>query len=157
MNLDYQPLGYTFIALTKYYLGLLDEQLKDLPIEKYYYPFWFIAQNSGKINQQQMADCLDIDKVAVVRVIDYLEKINFVERKVNPQDRRCHNLYATKLGLQYMDQIEAALHAVDHIFIGEMKDSCEQWHPELIELTKKFKGTSKDKITFDYKRINNED
>lgn len=153
MQNDYQPLGYTFIALTKYYLGLLDARLKNLPIEKYYYPFWYIAHNSGNINQQQMAECLDIDKVAVVRVIDYLEKIQFVERQVNPHDRRCHTLHVTELGSKYVSQIEQALRDVDQLFLGEMKNSCNHWQAELVALTQKFKGTSKDEITFDYKRI----
>jgi DNA-binding MarR family transcriptional regulator len=156
METNYQPLGFTFIALTKHYLNLLDEQLKGLPIEKYYYPFWYIAKNSGNINQQQMAECLDVDKVAIVRVIDYLEKIGFVERKINPQDRRCHTLHATDFGLQYFEKVEQALQQTDQIFLNEMKSTCDTWHLELIELNQKLRGSSIDKFTFDYKRISHE-
>jgi MarR family transcriptional regulator, transcriptional regulator for hemolysin len=156
METNYQPLGFTFIALTKHYLNILDEQLKELPIEKYYYPFWYIAQNSGNINQQQMAECLDVDKVAIVRVVDYLEKIGFVERKINPEDRRCHALHATPFGLTHLNAIEKALHQTDQIFINQMKSNCDNWPLELIELNQKLKGSSIDKFTFDYKRIPHE-
>lgn len=156
METNYQPLGFTFIALTKHYLNLLDEQLKDLPIEKYYYPFWYIADNTGNTNQQQMAECLDVDKVAIVRVIDYLEKIGFVERRINLQDRRCHTLYATELGLQYFQTIAQALLKTDQIFLNEMKNTSGIWHLELIELNQKLRGSSIDKFTFDYKRISHE-
>jgi len=156
MQTDYQPLGFTFIALTKHYLNLLDEQLKDLPIEKYYYPFWYIAKNSGNINQQQMAACLDVDKVAIVRVIDYLENIGFVERKINPQDRRCHTLYVTELGLKHLPAVEQALQQTDKIFLEAMNSSCNAWHSELVQLQQKLKGSVLDKFTFDYKRISHE-
>lgn len=157
MNTHYQPIGHTFIVLSKYYLVLLDEQLKKSPLEKYHYPFWYIAQNSGNLNQQQMAESLDIDKVAVVRMIDYFEKIGFVERKMNPADRRCHYLHITELGKSYVKPIEDALKAVDLLFFEEMKSKCTSWHNELIALSNKFKGISKDKITFEFKRIINED
>lgn len=153
MSAEYHPLGYTFIALTKYYLSILGDKLSHIPIEKYYYPFWFIAQNSGNLSQQQMAESLDIDKVAVVRIIDYLERMGFVERVTDANDRRCHRLHVTEQGEKYSSIVEQAMKETDAVFFKEMKSTGNQWHPELVQLTKKFRNDSENNISIDYNRI----
>lgn len=157
MSTEYHPLGYTFIALTKYYLSILGDKLSHIPIEKYYYPFWYIAQHSGCLSQQQMAESLDIDKVAVVRIIDYLEKKAFVERIIDRDDRRCHRLHITDKGKKYVPIIEQALKETDELFFQDMKSKSRDWHDELVQLTKKFKSGSGNNISIDYNRITNDE
>lgn len=117
MENTYTPLGLTFASLTKQYLSQLSRQLDDLPLSRYYYPLWLIAQHSGKIGQQHLGELLDADKVAVVRIVDFLEKEGFVHRQVNPADRRCHLLHVTESGRTLIPPIEHALRTTDELFL----------------------------------------
>jgi DNA-binding MarR family transcriptional regulator len=153
MSTDYKPLGYTLIALTKYYLTILGDKLSGIPIEKYFHPFWYIAQHSGCLSQQQMAESLDIDKVAVVRIIDYLEKKGFVKRVNDLEDRRCHRLHVTAIGEKYAPIIEQALKETDELFLGEMNDQGQLWQSELLQLMQKLKSGTGNNISIDYDKI----
>jgi MarR family transcriptional regulator, transcriptional regulator for hemolysin len=155
MSTDYKPLGYTLIALTKYYLSILGDKLSGIPIEKYFYPFWFITQHSGHLSQQQMAESLDIDKVAVVRIVDYLEKKGFVQRVNDLEDRRCYRLHVTAIGEKYAPIIEQALKETDEIFLDELSGQGHLWHSELLQLLKKLKSGSNNNISIDYDKIQN--
>jgi MarR family transcriptional regulator, transcriptional regulator for hemolysin len=125
MKEAYTPLGLTFASLTKHYLSLLSFQLEDMPLNRYFYPFWLVAKHSGTIGQQQLGELLNADKVTVVRIIDYLEKEEFVERQVNPNDRRCHLLVATEFGLKHLPKIEDALAHTDKLFFKMLGDDAK--------------------------------
>ena len=46
------PLVKLFALLTKQYLSILGTKLSDLPIDRYFYAFWVISNNDGKIDRQ---------------------------------------------------------------------------------------------------------
>jgi DNA-binding MarR family transcriptional regulator len=86
------PLGKLFGLLTKQYISILSAKLENIPLNRYFYPFWLIAQNNKTITQQNLAKHLQADKVVVVRIVDYLENEGFIQRLPNPEDRRSHLL-----------------------------------------------------------------
>ena len=47
------------------------------------------------IRQSQLAEFLEMEPIAVGRVIDRLQTAGFVERRADPNDRRCWRLYTT--------------------------------------------------------------
>lgn len=47
------------------------------------------------IRQSELADFLEMEAIAVGRVIDRLQAAGFVERRADPNDRRCWRLYPT--------------------------------------------------------------
>lgn len=110
-------MGRLFGLLTKQYIGLLAGKMKNTPIERYYFPFYLIAQHSGKISQQELADQLFTDKVSIVRVLDSLTNDGIIERKTNPNDRRQHLLSITEKGKPWIEIVENALNECDaHFF-----------------------------------------
>jgi MarR family transcriptional regulator for hemolysin len=111
-------LGRILGLLTKQYIGLLAKKMKNTPIDRYYHPMLLIGKNSGKINQQQLADQLLTDKVSIVRVLDCLSKDGLIERKVNPDDRREHLLSVTAKGLPWVEEIEKAEKETEEIFLS---------------------------------------
>jgi len=111
------PVGRMFGFLTKQYIGLLTKRMENTPVERYYYPLYLIGRNSGNISQQQLANLIFSDKVSMVRMIDALADEGFVERRVNPEDRRQHLLYITEKGEPWIDEIEQALQETDNMFL----------------------------------------
>jgi DNA-binding MarR family transcriptional regulator len=60
---------------------------------------------SAGISQQELAARLRIHPSRLVAIVDNLEKRKFVERKVNPDDRRLYSLQLTSSGVEILGQI----------------------------------------------------
>src|SRR4051794_30734191 len=59
----------------------------------------------GPLSQQQLAVGLNVNRTAMVKLIDGLEAKGFVERVRNPDDRRAYALHATRAGVQSMAEM----------------------------------------------------
>ena len=57
-----------------------------------------ISENKEEVAQQDMADLMNKDKSAILRIIDSLEKKRLVVRTNDPQDRRKNVLVVTQQG-----------------------------------------------------------
>ncbi|MFS0560529.1 MarR family transcriptional regulator [Terribacillus sp. 179-K 1B1 HS] len=53
-------------------------------------------------SQKDISDNLQIDRTTMVSHIDHLEKLEFVERTKNPNDRRSYSLLITKKGKEVL-------------------------------------------------------
>jgi DNA-binding MarR family transcriptional regulator len=64
-----------------------------------------ISHNEG-LSQSALAEELDMEPIAVGRVIDRLQKAGFVERRADPADRRAWRLHLTQRALSVVDDME---------------------------------------------------
>ncbi|MFB1100197.1 MarR family winged helix-turn-helix transcriptional regulator [Terribacillus sp. JSM ZJ617] len=55
-------------------------------------------QENPYCSQKDISDNLQIDRTTMVSHIDHLEKLGYVERTKNPNDRRYHSLLITEKG-----------------------------------------------------------
>lgn len=53
---------------------------------------FILARNQG-CNQATLADLLDVEPITLARQIDRLEAAGLVQRRADPDDRRCHLLF----------------------------------------------------------------
>ena len=60
---------------------------------------------SEGINQNALADILDIEPITLARQLDRLEEAKMVERRPDPKDRRARTLYLTENAWPVLDQI----------------------------------------------------
>lgn len=95
--------------LGKAYLQLLNQKLRHLEIDRYYYTVLLIHANNGEINQQQLAVLLETEKVSVSRIVDYLTINGFVRKVTRADDRRKHYLALTGKALDSVQQIKKAI------------------------------------------------
>jgi MarR family transcriptional regulator for hemolysin len=58
------------------------------------------------LRQTELAERLDMEPIAVGRVIDRLQAAGFVERRADPKDRRCWRLYDTAQARAVIDDME---------------------------------------------------
>src|SRR5881275_1505785 len=65
-----------------------------------------IARNEG-LSQAAIATLLDIEPIALVRMLDRLHEEGLVERRLHPTDRRVRTLWLTPLGWTMVDRILA--------------------------------------------------
>ena len=58
------------------------------------------------MRQNELAEALDMEPIAVGRVIDRLQAAGFVERRADPRDRRAWRLYVTPQANEVVDDME---------------------------------------------------
>jgi MarR family transcriptional regulator for hemolysin len=70
-----------------------------------------IARNEG-LSQSAIATMLDIEPIALVRLLDKLHEEDLVERRAHATDRRIRTLWLTPLAWEVIDQVLAINAAV---------------------------------------------
>ena len=104
-----EPIGRIMGNIGRLFMAGLHRNLSHLDIERSYYPLLLIEAGNGKLTQQELAGKLSCDKVQVVRIIDYLESNGYVERGLNPADRRKSSLQITAKAMKILPDIKKAM------------------------------------------------
>jgi DNA-binding MarR family transcriptional regulator len=65
---------------------------------------WVIARREG-LKQAELAEIMGVAPISASRQIDRLEQDNLIERRRDPQDRRCFRLYLTDAAQPLLDQL----------------------------------------------------
>ena len=66
----------------------------------------YTARSEG-LNQTCLAGYLEIEPITLVRLIDRLEALGLIERRIDPRDRRQRNLYLTGQAWPELERIRA--------------------------------------------------
>ena len=103
------PLGRRFGMLVQLYFGALTKKLEKLDIERHYSILILLESSKGNCSQQYISDFLKVDKVSMVRMIDYLTKKGYIKRLVNPDDRREHHIVLTNKAYKMLPAIHKAI------------------------------------------------
>jgi len=103
-----QPLGRILSRTAKLFLRQINDKLGNLDIERSYYALILIDSGRGLLTQKELADYLEIDKVSVVRIVDYLTGKGYVKRIRNSKDRRKFILTLTDKALEKLPEIKRA-------------------------------------------------
>src|SRR6201981_1334707 len=78
----------------------------------------YIARNEG-VSQSEVATWLDIEPIALVRMLDKLHDEGLVERRAHPTDRRIRTLWLTPAARPVVRQILTINKAIrDEAFVG---------------------------------------
>lgn len=113
-------LGFWCSRIGQQYFNLLQERLHHLGIERGYYVLSLIVEAEGRISQQELADELLMDKVAMARHIDHLCERGFVERATCPNDRRKHHLRLLPKAAPAVKEIKKAYSALDRAALKDL-------------------------------------
>ncbi|MGC3979142.1 MAG: MarR family transcriptional regulator [Paludibacteraceae bacterium] len=121
-----EPIGWIMSKLSKFLLGELQHRLADLDISRSYYPLLLIDSRT-QMTQQELAYELSCDKVQVVRIVDYLSSKGYVERVIDPNDRRKHQLIVTGKARKVIPEIKNVVNDLLNI-------SFQGFSPEQVDL-----------------------
>lgn len=110
-----RSLGFWCSRIGHQYLALLSERLSHLGLDRGYFTLALIVESKGHVSQQELADALHMDKVAMVRSIDHLCERGFVERAACPDDRRKHHLKVMPKAIPAVKEIKQAYAALDRM------------------------------------------
>lgn len=70
-----------------------------------------VSRQEG-ISQCEVADAIEMEPIAVGRVVDRLQQAGFVERRPDPADRRRWSLHSTAKAKAVLDDMEVVAEAV---------------------------------------------
>jgi DNA-binding MarR family transcriptional regulator len=153
-NTNYAKLsvGTKALILSKLYYSVLSKSLENIDVERYYSILFFLNEHNG-CNQQCICNNLAIDKTAMVKVIDHLIKVGFVDRNVNPDDRREHFIVLTKKGQKQTLEIVKAFNEIDkEIFLSISKEEQLIFNKVMCQLSSKLKELPANDLFFNYKQ-----
>jgi MarR family transcriptional regulator for hemolysin len=146
------PVGTKALIFSKLYHGVLSKSLEELDIERYFSVLYFLNDNNG-CSQQCICNNLAIDKTAMVKVIDYLIKAGYIERKVNPDDRREHFIMLTEKGKKRTSEVVDSFKATDEeIFSTIHKKDRETFIKVLAQLSNNLRRLPGSDIFFNHKK-----
>jgi DNA-binding MarR family transcriptional regulator len=78
----------------------------------------YIASNQG-VSQSEVATWLDLEPIALVRMLDKLSEEGLVERRAHPTDRRVRTLWLTPAARPVIERIVAINQAIrEEAFVG---------------------------------------
>nr|WP_295382532.1 MarR family transcriptional regulator [Pseudoxanthomonas sp.] len=121
-------LGYLIADLSRLYGRVFDRRAAHLGLTRVQWrALKRIHQNEG-LTQAALADVMDMEPIAVGRVIDRLQKAGFVERRNDPADRRCWRLHLSPQSNELMDLIEG-------VATGLREDSLAEVDPVELQTT----------------------
>lgn len=108
----------SFLAFRFYQLclGMMAEVLAPEGLKPTEYGALTMLDVVPGLDQQSLATRLGLDKVSVGKMIDRLEHVGLVERRLDPTNRRSRRLHLTPAGLRLRRRLQpAALAAQDRI------------------------------------------
>jgi DNA-binding MarR family transcriptional regulator len=145
------PLTFALSLLTKQYIGVMFRKLAHVGIEKYYTAMIIIEKAGGKLNQQNLADELLIDKASVVRMVDYLVDKGFVLRQQNPGDRREYFLVLTVEANRAMTEIRQTISQLNELVFASFTEAeKKQFWKAINQINDTLSSLPAEEVLFEY-------
>ncbi len=105
-------IGYLIADLSRLFGRVFDRRAAHLGLTRVQWRALKRIHQSQGITQAELADLLDMEPIAVGRVIDRLQKAGFIERRGDPDDRRVWRLHLLPPCQAVMADIEAVATSV---------------------------------------------
>jgi len=126
------PLGRSLSLLAKTYFGALTKRLEHLEIERHYSVLIVIEGAGEGCTQQHICKSMRIDKVSMVRIIDYLIEKKYVKKLLNENDRREHFIALTPKARKIMPEIYTEIEGLNDVaFKGISKEKRKEFYRQM--------------------------
>ncbi|WP_159642403.1 MarR family winged helix-turn-helix transcriptional regulator [Sphingorhabdus sp. 109] len=99
-------MGFLVGDISRLIRRTFDKRAKAIGVTR---PQWRVLtwlQRHEGINQSALADMLELDAMALCRMVDRLQAADMVERRADPTDRRAWKLYLTSKGSALTEQLQ---------------------------------------------------
>jgi MarR family transcriptional regulator, lower aerobic nicotinate degradation pathway regulator len=111
------------------------EALESTGLQSRHHAVLSLLEEGARETQATIADAIGYDRSQLVGLLDELEKQGFIERRRDPNDRRCHVVSLTPAGSEALGQLRSILQQVEQDFLAPL-DAAQRnmLHPLLLEL-----------------------
>jgi DNA-binding MarR family transcriptional regulator len=104
--LDKAAFGYTVADITRLFRRVFDRRAAHLGLTRAQWRALSRIERAEGLTQAQLAEDIDLEPIAVGRVIDRLVQADFVERRADPDDRRCWRLHLAPKSSEVMAKMK---------------------------------------------------
>jgi DNA-binding MarR family transcriptional regulator len=116
-------LGFLVHDVSRLRRSVIDRALKPLGVTRsQWWVLAFLSRADG-MSQVALAEELDLGKVALGGLIDRLEKIGLVSRKLDKVDRRIKRVHLTKASKSLIAEIRTSVSATEKEILERIDDS----------------------------------
>lgn len=113
MPLLRRKFGHRLARLATLWRREIDHDLRQFNLtDATWRPLYYLRSLPPPVRQTDLARALSVEAPSLVRVLDVLEKQNFVSRDVDPEDRRSKLIGLTEAGAKVANQV---LHTADSV------------------------------------------
>ena len=145
--------GRHLAQLTKLYAGVISKKLEHLDIERYFHVLLTIDKSENKITQQEVANQLELDKVTMVKMVDYLAQKGYLNREQNPNDRREYHLCLTEKAQQVIPEIKEAFQDIHKAATnGLTKNQIDEFYKVVERIDKNLRKLPNNKVNIRIKK-----
>lgn len=110
-------IGHLFMDISKDYVAKVTDKLQHLDIERHYLALYLLDRAESTLTQSELAEQLQVDKVSVVRLVDYLTDAGYVRRQVDQFDRRKQHVVLEDKADEIMPSIREAFKEADQTLL----------------------------------------
>jgi MarR family transcriptional regulator for hemolysin len=110
-------------------MDALAARLGHLGIRRHYFLLVAIGEGKGSLNQQQLADLLEVDKVAMVGILDSLAGDGFIRRTRSSEDRRKQHIVLTPKAIKAIPQIRRTIRDLNSLALAGMPAAFQAQFP----------------------------
>src|SRR5687768_12120804 len=128
--LSSSTIGYLIADLSRLYGRVFDRRAAHLGLTRVQWRALKRIHQAEGISQTALAELMDMEPIAVGRVVDRLQKAGFVERRSDPNDRRVWRLHLSSQSTQIMD-------AIEQVSAGVREDSVAGVEPDELQIALK--------------------
>jgi len=119
-------IGYSAFKVSQRLRFLINEELQEYGILAPHLGILTVINKSPPMSQIAIGEDLAIDKATMVKYIDELEKLKFVERVVDKDDRRIKIIKITKSGHQFLLKMCDVRLEIEKQFLSVLTESEEK-------------------------------
>jgi MarR family transcriptional regulator for hemolysin len=112
------PIWLQLNKVSKKYMDVLAARLGHLGIRRHYFLLVAIGEGQGSLTQQQLADLIEVDKVAMVGILDSLAKAGFVRRTPTREDRRKRLIALTPKAERALPEIQRTIKELNRLALS---------------------------------------
>ena|SRR6478735_2649218 len=93
MKAERSNFGYTIADMTRLLRRVFDRRAAQLGLTRAQWRALKLVGRTPGLTQAQLAEELDMEPIAIGRVLDRMQLAGFIERRNDPNDRRCWRLF----------------------------------------------------------------
>jgi DNA-binding MarR family transcriptional regulator len=119
-NVDKSAFGYTVGDITRLWRRVFDRRSAHLELTRAQWRALSRIERLEGLSQSELAEELEMEAIAIGRVIDRLEAAGFIERRADQSDRRCWRLHLLSKSDEVMRRMKRISAALREEVLGEI-------------------------------------
>lgn len=158
LKVDDPPIGKLFSMIARSYVGNFTNRLKDLPLDRYFYPLVLIDEADGPITQKDLSERMLTDKVSILRMVDHLEEKGLLLRERNPQDKRSFHLHLTDEGKALLPRVKESIKEANKVALkGFSEEEVEALEEQLSRILCNLSNEPRDDVRIHFSKAADDD